>query len=140
MCPVDINKKYSNKTKAIIPVHMLGVAAEIDKIKKIAKKNKIIVIDDNCESLGSRWKDSQLGNQFDMCAWSFDNGKTITTGEGGMVTTNKLELYKLCREYRDHGHENNPLYPRGRDTHRIYGFNYRVSEIVGAVGLVQLKK
>ena len=140
MCPSDLKKKITKKTKAIIPVHMLGVAVEINKIKKIAKKNKIIVIDDNCEALGAKWNDQILGNQFDMCAWSFDNGKTITTGEGGMVTTNNKNLFKLCREFRDHGHENNPKFPRGRDTHRIYGFNFRVSEIVGAVGLVQLKK
>jgi len=140
MCPIDLQKKITKKTKAIIPVHMLGVSVEVDKIKKIAKKNKIIVIDDNCEALGAKWKNQILGNQFDMCAWSFDNGKTITTGEGGMITTNNRNFFKLCREYRDHGHENNPNLPRGRDTHRIYGFNYRVSEIVGAIGLVQLKK
>ncbi len=140
MCPKDLQKKITKKTKAIIPVHMLGVSVEVDEIKKIAKKNKILVIDDNCEALGAKWNNKTLGNQFDMCAWSFDNGKTITTGEGGMITTNNKNLFKLCREYRDHGHENNPKYPRGRDTHRIYGFNYRVSEIVGVIGLVQLKK
>ena len=140
MCPKDLIKKITKKTKAIIPVHMLGVSVDIEKIKKIAKRKKITVIDDNCESLGSKWETKTLGNQFDMCAWSFDNGKTITTGEGGMVTTNNENFYKLCREYKDHGHENNPNYPRGRDTHRIWGFNYRVSEIVGAIGLVQLKK
>ena len=140
MCPIDLERKITKKTKAIIPVHMLGVSAGVDAIKKIAKKKKILVIDDNCESLGAKWKNQSLGNQFDMCAWSFDNGKTMTTGEGGMVTTNNKNFYKLCREYRDHGHENNPKYTKGKDTHRIYGFNYRVSEIVGALGLVQLKK
>ena len=119
---------------------MLGVAAEVDKIKKIAKKNKLVVIDDNCEALGSKWNDKVLGNQFDMCAWSFDNGKTITTGEGGMITTNNKKFYKYCLEYKDHGHENNKKFPRGKDTHKIYGFNYRVSEIVGALGVEQLKK
>ena len=119
---------------------MLGVSAEIDKIKKIASRKNIVVIDDNCEALGSKWKGKTLGNQFDMCAWSFDSGKTITTGEGGMITTNQKKFYKFCLEYRDHGHENNPKYPRGRETHSIYGFNYRVSEIVGALGLVQLQK
>jgi 8-amino-3,8-dideoxy-alpha-D-manno-octulosonate transaminase len=140
MCPKDLNKKITKKTKAILPVHMLGVSAEIDKIKKIASRKNIVVIDDNCEALGSKWKGKTLGNQFDMCAWSFYSGKTITTGEGGMITTNQKKFYKFCLEYRDHGHENNPKYPRGRDTHSIYGFNYRVSEIVGALGLVQLQK
>lgn len=140
MCPKDLENKISKKTKVIIPVHMLGVAAEVDKIKKIAKKNKIIVIDDNCEALGSKWSGKTLGNQFDMCTWSFDNGKSITTGEGGMITTNNKKFFNYCNQYKDHGHENNPKYPRGRDTHSIYGFNYRVSEIVGAIGLVQLQK
>ena len=140
MCPEDLKKKITKKTKAIIPVHMLGVSAEINKINKIAKKNKILVIDDNCESLGAKWNKNTLGNQTDICTWSFDNGKTLTTGEGGMITTNNKYYFELCREYRDHGHENNPKFPRGKDTHRISGFNYRVSEIVGALGLVQLKK
>ncbi len=140
MCPKDLKRKITKKTKAIIPVHMLGVSAEIDEIYKIAKKKKILVIDDNCESLGARWKNETLGNQTDICTWSFDNGKTLTTGEGGMITTNNKNLFELCREYRDHGHENNPKFPRGKDTHRIPGFNYRVSEIVGAIGLIQLTK
>lgn len=140
MCPVDLEKKITKKTKAIMPVHMLGVSVKIDEIKKIAKKNKIIVIDDNCEALGARWKNKPLGSQFDACTWSFDNGKTITTGEGGMITTNDYNLYKLSLEYRDHGHENNPDFPRGRDTHRIHGFNFRTTELNAVIGLEQLKK
>ena len=119
---------------------MLGVSVEVDKIKKIAKEKNLIVIDDNCEALGAKWDNKVLGNQFDMCAWSFDNGKTITTGEGGMITTNDKKLYKYCNEYKDHGHQNNPKFPRGRDSHQIFGFNYRVTEIVGALGIVQLSK
>jgi 8-amino-3,8-dideoxy-alpha-D-manno-octulosonate transaminase len=140
MCPIELETKITNKTKVIMPVHMLGVAADMDKIKKIAKQNKIIVIDDNCEALGAKWGKEMLGAQSDMCTWSFDNGKTITTGEGGMITTNNKEYYKLCKEYMDHGHENNPKYPRGRDTHRIAGFNFRPTELTGIIGLVQLKK
>jgi 8-amino-3,8-dideoxy-alpha-D-manno-octulosonate transaminase len=140
MCPLELSKKITKKTKAIIPVHMLGVSVEVDKILRIAKKNKIPVIDDNCEALGAKWGKEKLGSQADMCTWSFDNGKTITTGEGGMITTNNKKYYNLCKEYKDHGHQNNPRYPRGLDTHRIYGFNYRITEIQAALGLVQLKK
>ncbi len=140
MCPISLLKNITKKTKAIMPVHMLGVSVEIDQIKKIANKYRIPVIDDNCEALGAKWKNKTLGNQFDMCAWSFDNGKTITTGEGGMITTNSKKYFNFCEQYKDHGHENNPRFPRGKDTHSIYGFNYRVSEIVGALGIVQLKK
>ncbi len=140
MCPEDLKRKITKKTKAIIPVHMLGVSAEIDKIKKIATKNNLIVLDDNCEALGAKWKNDMLGNQFDMCCWSFDGGKTITTGEGGMVTTNNKKFYKLCKEYKDHGHQNNPKFPRGRDSHRIPGFNFRSTELNACIGIAQLKK
>ena len=140
MDPVELEKAITPKTKAIIPVHMLGVAAELDKILAIAKKYNIPVLDDNCESLGSDWGDEKLGTQSDMCAWSFDAGKVIIAGEGGMVTTNNEDSYLLAREYSDHGHESNPNFPRGRDTHRIYGFNYRMTELQAAIGLAQLKK
>jgi len=136
----EFQKAISPKTKAVIPVDMLGVATEVDKINAIAKENNLIVIDDCCEALGADWGDEKLGAQFDMCTFSFDNGKTITTGEGGMITTNNEEYYKLCLEYRDHGHQNNPDFPRGRDTHRIHGFNFRTTELNAAIGIEQLKK
>jgi len=140
MYPKELEKKITKKTKAIIPVHMLGVSTEVDEIINIAKKNRIIVIDDNCEALGAKWGKKMLGIQADICTWSFDMGKTITVGEGGMITTNNKEFYKLAREYKDHGHENNSKLPRGRDTRRIYGFNFRTTELNAALGLSQLKK
>ena len=76
----------------------------------------------------------------DAGALSFDFGKIITTGEGGMLLTNNRKLDKYAREYHDHGHENNPSLPRGKDTKTIYGFNYRMTEMQGAIGRVQLKK
>ena len=136
----EFKKAITPKTKAVIPVDMLGVSTEVDQINIIAKENKLIVIDDCCEALGADWGDEKLGAQFDLCTFSFDNGKTITTGEGGMVTTNNEDYYKLCMEYRDHGHENNPNYKRGCDTHRIQGFNFRTTEINAAIGIEQLKK
>lgn len=140
MNPIELRNAITNKTKAVIPVDMLGVSTEVDEINSICKENNIITIDDNCEALGADWGNEKLGSQFDMCVFSFDNGKTITTGEGGMIVTNNEEYSKLCREYRDHGHENNPKYPRGRDTHRIFGFNFRTTEINAAIGIEQLKK
>ena len=136
----EFQKSITPKTKAVIPVDMLGVSTEVDQINLIAKENNLIVIDDCCEALGADWAEEKLGAQFDMCAFSFDSGKTITTGEGGMITTNNEEYYKLCLEYRDHGHENNPNYARGCDTHRIHGFNFRTTEINAAIGIEQLKK
>tara|TARA_Y100000590_G_scaffold205350_2_gene232874 strand:+ start:9138 stop:10292 length:1155 start_codon:yes stop_codon:yes gene_type:complete len=136
----EFEKKITKKTKAVIPVHMLGVSTEVDKIIKIAKKNNILVIDDNCESLGALWGKEKLGVQADVCTWSFDYGKVITTGEGGMITTNNKNIYNISKEYKDHGHQNNPNLPRGRDTRRIPGFNFRSSELNAALGLAQLKK
>jgi len=140
MDPKELEGVISSKTAAIIPVHMLGVATEQDEIIRIAKKFKIPLLDDACESLGAEWNGHKLGAQSDISAWSFDAGKTIIAGEGGMITTNDRELYLLAREYHDHGHMGNENLPRGRDTHRIHGFNYRMTEIQAVIAKVQLKK
>jgi len=140
MDPIELEKVITSKTKVIIPVHMLGVAADMDKILEISNKYKIPVLDDNCESVGAEWNNEKLGIQSDMCTWSFDYGKTITCGEGGMITTNSEELYHLVREYHDHGHQYNMSLPRGLDTRRAPGFNYRMSEMQAAVGMAQLEK
>jgi 8-amino-3,8-dideoxy-alpha-D-manno-octulosonate transaminase len=138
--PDELESAINKKTAAIIPVHMLGVAVEQDKIHAIAKKYQIPVLDDACESLGAEWGNEKLGAQCDISTWSFDAGKTIIAGEGGMITTNNKELYLLAREYHDHGHMLNENLPRGRDTHRIHGFNYRMTEIQAVIAKVQLEK
>jgi 8-amino-3,8-dideoxy-alpha-D-manno-octulosonate transaminase len=97
-------------------------------------------LDDACESLGAEWGNEKLGSQSDISAWSFDAGKTVIAGEGGMITTNDRELYLLAREYHDHGHMYRESMPRGRDTHRIHGFNYRMTEIQAVIAKVQLGK
>ena len=140
MCPKDLRKKITSKTKAVIPVHMLGFSADLDNIKKICKKFKLPIVEDNCESVGAKYKNNYLGTFGDIGIFSFDFGKNITTGEGGAILTNNKKLFKYCKEYHDHGHELNPKFPRGLDTIKIFGFNYRMSEMQGAVGLAQLKK
>jgi 8-amino-3,8-dideoxy-alpha-D-manno-octulosonate transaminase len=140
MDPGDLERAVSEKTAAIIPVHMLGVAADLGRIHPIAEKYGIPVLDDTCESLGAEWGNEKLGTQSLASAWSFDAGKTVIAGEGGMITTNDEGLYQLAREYHDHGHMYNPNLPRGRDTHRIPGFNYRMTEVQAAIVSAQLKK
>lgn len=140
MDPAAIEAAITPRTRAIVPVHMLGVAADLDAILEVAARHRLPVLDDNCESIGAEWNGRMLGTQGKVAAFSFDFGKTITTGEGGMVTTDDVEVYKLAAEYHDHGHENNPAFPRGRDTRRIPGFNYRMTELQAAVGLAQLRK
>ena len=136
----DLERQITSKTKAIIPVHMLGVSAEMDKILNVAKKYKLPILEDNCEAIGAKYNNKYLGTIGDIGVLSFDQGKMIATGEGGMILTDNKILDKFCREYHDHGHENNPSFPRGRDTHKIYGFNYRMTEMQAAVGKVQLSK
>ena len=119
---------------------MLGVSCDMKKIRKICKNKKVKILEDNCEAIGGKYQNKHLGTLGDIGAFSLDFGKMITTGEGGLILTNNKFLFKYCKEYHDHGHENNKKYPRGRDTKKIYGFNYRMTELQGAIGKVQLKK
>lgn len=140
MDPKDLAAKITKKTRAIIPVHMLGAPARMDEIMRIAKKYKLLVLEDACEAPGGTYKGKALGTIGDMGAFSFDFGKTITTGEGGMVATNNKERYERAKEYADHGHQNNPKLPRAQDSRRMAGFNFRMMELQGALGLAQLAK
>lgn len=136
----DLEKKITEKTKVIIPVHMAGVPAEMDKIMEIAKKHKLAVLEDSAQALGGTYKGKYLGTIGGAGIYSLDIGKIITTGEGGVLVTDREEIYLRAREYSDHGHEQNPNFPRGKDTRSFWGFNYKMMELQGAVGLVQLKK
>ena len=140
MDPAALETAITPRTKGVVPVHMLGVAADLDAIRAIAEAHGLWIMEDNCESLGATYKGASLGACGDVGASSLDMGKVITCGEGGVVTTADEEIYKLAREYHDHGHENNLDLPRGRDTRRIHGFNYRLTEIQGAIAMAQLRK
>ena len=119
---------------------MLGFSCQMDEIKKICKKKRIPILEDNCESIGGKYGKNFLGSIGDIGVLSLDHGKIITSGEGGVILTNKPALDKYCREYHDHGHENNPKFSRGNDTKKIYGFNFRMTEIQAVIGDEQLKK
>ena len=140
MCPKDLKKKITKKTKAVVPVHMLGFAADMKEIKKICKIKKIPILEDNCESVGAKLDGQFLGTLGDVGVFSFDFGKNITTGEGGAILTNNKKYFQYSKEYHDHGHQLNPKFPRGMDTVSIFGFNYRMTEMQGAVGIAQIKK
>lgn len=138
--PIELENAISPKTKLIVPVHMLGNPASMDKITKIGEKYNIPILEDACEALGAKFNNKYVGTIGDAGIFSLDFAKTITTGEGGIIVTNNEKYFKFSKEYQDHGHENNPNYPRGRDTRTFPGMNFRMNEMQGAVGLAQLKK
>ncbi len=136
----DLNKKITKRTKAIIIVHMLGMGGQIEEIIDLGKKYNLPIIEDNCEAIGGKFKNSYLGTLGDIGVMSFDHGKMIACGEGGMVLTNNKDYSDFVSQYSDHGHENNPNLPRGKDNRIMPGFNYRLTEIQAAIGKVQLSK
>ena len=138
--PTDLEKKITKKTKAVIVVHMLGVPAEMDKIIKICKKRKIKIIEDTAWGCGGKYNNKYLGTIGDIGTFSFDHAKAITTGEGGMIIFKNKKLFLKAKAWHDHGHENNPKLPRWEDTRKSSGFNFRMNELQGAIGLAQLKK
>lgn len=141
MDPVDLRKKITSKTACIIPVHMLGSQADIEAILEIAGEHNIPVLEDTAQAAGGHIYGRRLGS-FGTCGtFSFDAVKTMTTGEGGMVITNDEELWRTMSEYQDHGHDHkvNPG-ARGGEGRRFIGFNYRMMELQGAIGIAQLAK
>jgi 8-amino-3,8-dideoxy-alpha-D-manno-octulosonate transaminase len=140
MDPRDLERKITDRTRAIIPVHMLGAPARMDEITKTAGRTNIPLLEDAAQAPGGEYHGRKLGTFGAAGAFSFDFGKVITTGEGGMIITDDERIYLRCREYADHGHEYNPALPRGDDTRSTWGFNFKMMEIQGAVGLAQLGK
>ena len=138
--PDDIPNKITPRTKAVIPVHMCGAAARIDKILKVAKKHKLLILEDNAQGCGASFRGKMLGSFGQMGIFSFDHYKTITTGEGGMIITDDLDLYHRAEWYHDHGHDHLSTVHRALDGRTIIGFNYRMNEFQGAIGLAQLRK
>ncbi len=139
--PRDLARKITAKTKCIIPVHMLGAQARITEIVETAAKHGIPVLEDTAQAAGGRIQGKHLGT-FGKCGtFSFDAVKTLTTGEGGMIITGDEDLWRAMSEYHDHGHDHtvNPG-GRGGEGRRFIGFNYRMMELQGAIGLAQLGK
>jgi len=138
--PDDLEKRITPYTKAVIPVHMCGAPARIDKILEVAKKHKLIVLEDNAQSCGGSFRGKKLGTFGNMGTFSFDYYKTMTTGEGGMIITDDQNLYNRSDWYHDHGHDHNPNVSRAMEGRTILGFNFRMNELQGALGLAQMRK
>jgi dTDP-4-amino-4,6-dideoxygalactose transaminase len=142
----DIRRKITDKTMAILCVHLAGQPCDMDEIMAIAKERRLFVIEDCAQSHGATYKGRKVGSIGHAAAWSFCQDKIMSTaGEGGMITTNDYQLFKYIWEFKDHGknydkmNDANPS--KGfRWVHDSFGSNYRMTEIQAAVGRIQLQK
>lgn len=133
--PEDIARKITPQTKAIIPVHLYGHPADMDAINAIAHQHNLIVIEDAAEAHGAQYKGRRTGALGQIGTFSFYGNKIITTGEGGMVTTDDDALAEKARWLRDHG-----MSPTQRYWHPVIGYNYRLTNIQAAVGVAQMEQ
>ena len=140
MDPVDLERRITPRTRAVIAVHMLGTPARLREISAVCARRNVVLIEDAAWGCGGSLDGKALGTWGRMGTFSFDFAKTMTTGEGGMIVFQNRVDYERAAAWHDHGHENNPKVPRWEDTRSGSGFNYRMTELQGAVGLVQLRK
>lgn len=143
--PDDIEKKITSKTKAIIPVHFTGQPCDLDTIHAIAAKNNLIVIEDAAHALGAEYKGKKIGGLSDMTVFSFHPVKHITTGEGGMITTNNKQLFERLKLFRTHGITRDKSLMNNKEDGWFYeqlelGYNYRITDFQCALGISQMKK
>jgi len=134
--PEKLEALITDRTRAIIPVHAFGCSADMDSILSIAGKHKLSVIEDAACAIGTTYKGKKCGALAEVGCFSFHPRKVITTGEGGMIATNDEKLANRVRLLRSHGGVKEEYYFRYDEA----GFNYRLSDILGAVGVAQMRK
>lgn len=137
--PTKIEKLITPKTKAIVPVHMLGNPCDMDAIMAIAKKHKLVVIEDCCQAVGASYKGKRCGTMGDMGAYSLNVFKTITTGDGGFVGTSDDMLYERAFGFHDQGHKPSRMGVEVGNRSMV-GMNMRMNELSGAVAVAQGRK
>ena len=144
--PENISSAITKNTKAILCVHLAGWPCDMDEIISLAKANDLFVIEDCAQAHGAKYKGVSVGSIGDIGCWSFCQDKIMTTGgEGGMVTTNNEALWLKMWEYKDHGKSYEAVYrkdhPEGfRWLHESFGTNWRMTEMQGAIGRIQLTR
>ena len=131
----EAEKLISNRTRAIIPVHLYGQPCDMDAITKLAQKHNLLVIEDCAEAIGSSWMGQPVGVFGDAATFSFFGNKTISTGEGGMILFKDRNIYEHAKILRDHGMSHDRKY-----WHDYVGFNYRLTNIQAAIGVAQMKR
>jgi perosamine synthetase len=141
----DTEKKITDKTRAILLVHQIGMPADIDAFKELAKKYQLKLIEDAACAAGSAYKGAKIGSHSDLVCFSFHPRKVISTGDGGMITTNNESYYNRLKLLRQHGmsvndrtrHESSKII---FEDHLEVGYNYRLTDIQASVGIMQLEK
>lgn len=131
----QVAAKITPRTKAIVPVHIYGHPTDMDPLRDLADKHGIMIVEDAAESHGAEYKGRRTGGLGDAAGFSFYGNKIITTGEGGMVTTNNREIARLCWNLRDHAFSHERHF-----WHKFVGFNYRMTNLQAAVGLAQVEQ
>ncbi|WP_224483095.1 DegT/DnrJ/EryC1/StrS family aminotransferase [Robertkochia aurantiaca] len=137
--PDAVEKAVTDKTRAVMPVHMCGSMAQLKELKAICKKHDLLLIEDACQAIGGTYEGKPLGSYGDLGCFSFDYVKTITCGEGGALITDNDQYKKHADHYSDHGHDHTGK-DRGAETHPFLGYNFRISELNAAVGLAQIER
>ncbi|HEY6437829.1 MAG TPA: DegT/DnrJ/EryC1/StrS family aminotransferase [Ignavibacteriaceae bacterium] len=142
--PLEIEKKITGKTKAIVVMHFGGFSCDMDSIKTLAKKHNLKIIEDACHGPLSEYKGRKLGTIGDVGCFSFFSNKNISTGEGGMLITNNSELFERAKLLRSHG-MTSLSFERAKGHSTSYdvvdlGYNYRMDDIRASIGIVQLDK
>jgi len=134
--PAKIERAITKKTRAILVVHIFGQPCDMAAIMRIARKHKLIVIEDACESVGAFHRGTMVGTFGASAVYAFYANKQMTTGEGGMLVTNSKKTYELCKSLRNQGRAPNMQWL----DHDRLGYNYRIDEMSAALGVEQLKK
>ena len=143
--PVDVEKRINEKTKAVLLVHQIGMPADIDAFKELCDKYNLKLIEDAACAAGSAYKGKKIGSHSELVCFSFHPRKVISTGDGGMITTNREDYYNRLKLLRQHGmsvndrvrHDSNKII---FEDHLEIGYNYRMTDIQASVGIKQLEK
>lgn len=143
--PKKIEEKITKKTKAIVPADQVGLPCDIEAIKKIARKYNLFVVEDAACATGSKYKQKELGGHFDTTCFSFHPRKIVTTGDGGMITTNSKKIAEMARLYRHQGmgisdvtrHKSTKII---HESYPVVGYNFRMTDVQAAIGIEQFKK
>lgn len=136
--PEDVERKITSRTKAIMAVHMLGTACNMSRLKEIAKRHNLYLIEDAAQACGGSYQNAKLGTIGDVGGFSLNIFKVITAGDGGMLTTNNTDIYQRAFAFHDHGSQPFRLGLAGEGN--LLGLNLRMNELVGAVALAQVRK